>query len=49
MVGQPSRKYLWILAREPRLADGLYEALLAKAAARGYDVSRMQRTPQLPD
>ncbi|HUF21819.1 MAG TPA: lipocalin family protein [Burkholderiales bacterium] len=48
MVGQPSRKYLWILAREPQIPEAVYLDLLERAAAQGYDVSRMQRTPQPP-
>jgi apolipoprotein D and lipocalin family protein len=46
MVGLPSRKYLWILAREPSMSEAQYRGLLERAAAPGYDVSRMQRTPQ---
>lgn len=49
MVGQPSRKYLWILAREPDMSEAQYRELLERAAAQGYDVSRMKRTPQPVD
>ena len=44
LVGTPNRKYLWILARQPRLDPGAYEALTAKAAQQGFEISRLVRT-----
>lgn len=46
LVGHPDRDYLWILSRTPRLDDALYDALVAKAQAQGFEVSRLVRTPQ---
>jgi apolipoprotein D and lipocalin family protein len=46
VVGAPSRRYLWILSRTPRLNEELYRSLLAKMAAQGFDTSRMIRTFQ---
>ncbi len=46
VVGHPSRDYLWILARTPAIAPGLYASILAKIAAQGYDTSRLRRTVQ---
>lgn len=46
LVGHPSRDYLWILSRSPALEAATYERLVALAAAQGYDVSRIRRTPQ---
>ncbi len=37
LVGEPSRKYAWILARSPALDAPTREALLARAAALGFD------------
>lgn len=48
LVGTPNRKYLWILARTPRLEPAAYQALVARAAALGYDVARLERTPECP-
>ncbi len=48
VVGHPSRDYLWILSRTPQLDATTYRALVARAAAQGFDVSRLQRTPQRP-
>jgi apolipoprotein D and lipocalin family protein len=43
VVGEPGRKYLWILAREPRMEEALYRRLLDRATAQGYDVSKIIR------
>lgn len=48
LVGHPDREHLWILSRTPRIDDALYQELVAKARAQGFDVSRLARTPQ-PD
>ena len=48
LVGTPNRKYLWILAREPRLEESTYQALVARAAALEFDVARLARTPVCP-
>jgi apolipoprotein D and lipocalin family protein len=44
VVGTPSRKYLWILARSPRMDESIYSAILARAAGKGFDTSRVQLT-----
>ncbi len=44
LVGTPNRKYLWILARQPRMDPGAYAALVAKAAEQGFDIGRLVRT-----
>ncbi len=48
LVGTPDRKYLWILAREPRLGEADYEALVAKARQLGFPVERLEKTPICP-
>lgn len=46
LVGDPSREFLWVLSRTPHLdADTVAEAKRL-AAARGFDVDRLQMTPQ---
>jgi len=45
VVGAPNRDYLWILSRTPQLDEQLYQGLLTKMAARGFDTERMIRTP----
>lgn len=46
VVGHPKREYLWILSRTPQIDEVLYQELLAKARAQGFDVSRLERTLQ---
>jgi apolipoprotein D and lipocalin family protein len=46
IVGEPSREYLWILAREPTLAEAEYQALMAKVRAAGYDPQRLRRAAE---
>ena len=46
MVGHPQKKYLWILSRSPIMDDATYARLVGIAAAKGYDVSRLQKTDQ---
>jgi apolipoprotein D and lipocalin family protein len=46
VVGEPSREYLWILSRTPRMDDATYEVLLQRIAKQGYDTSKLVRTPQ---
>ena len=38
VVGGPSRKYLWILSRTPGMERAQFEAIRARAAAKGYPV-----------
>ena len=45
LVGEPSRKYAWVLARESELDDATLDALLARAAALGFDRDAFIRTP----
>lgn len=48
VVGDPSRRYLWILGREPAMDDATYRGLVAAAARAGFDTARLVRTPQSP-
>jgi len=46
VVGHPSRNYLWILSRTPTMEPADYEELLVRIRAHGYDLERLNRTPQ---
>lgn len=46
LVGTPDRKYLWILARAPRLDETVYRMLLDDARSQGFDVSKIEMPPQ---
>jgi apolipoprotein D and lipocalin family protein len=46
VVGDPARKYLWILGRSPEMDAATYESLVAAAHRLGFDTPRLVRTPQ---
>ena len=46
VVGHPSRDYLWILSRTPKMDESLYRDLVRRAEAQGYDERRLRRTKQ---
>ncbi|MEN9662458.1 MAG: hypothetical protein RL324_1407 [Verrucomicrobiota bacterium] len=48
VIGHPSRNYIWVLARTRSLPDDVYRGILDRAAAQGYDTSRMAKVPQPP-
>jgi apolipoprotein D and lipocalin family protein len=47
VIGEPSREYLWILARSPELPDDQYQALLQLAESKGFPVTELQRNRDL--
>ncbi len=46
LVGSPSRKYLWILARDPQLDESTYRRLVDKAQNLGFDTTRLMKVEQ---
>jgi apolipoprotein D and lipocalin family protein len=46
VVGHPSRDYLWILSRTPRMDEALYASIVERLAKAGYETHRLQRTLQ---
>ena len=46
LVGEPERKYLRILAREPQLDDATYKSIVARGAQLGFPVDKLMKTPQ---
>jgi len=49
MIGSSSPKYFWILSRTPQMDDSVYEMLLEKARARGYNLDKLYKVPQFGD
>jgi apolipoprotein D and lipocalin family protein len=45
-VGEPGRDYLWILARTPTVSRQAYGALLDRLERQGFDLSKLEVTPQ---
>jgi len=46
VVGDNSRKYLWILARTPQIDEALYSDLLKRISEKGFDTSKLEKNPQ---
>jgi lipocalin len=46
VVGEPGRKYLWILCRSKTMPDDLYDEIVARIHELGYDTSRLEKMPQ---
>jgi lipocalin len=47
VVGDPDRKYLWILSRSKTMPDELYDSIVARIHELGYDTSRLEKMPQI--
>ena len=45
LVGSPDRKYLWLLAREPRMDETTRQHYIAYARQQDFDVERLIHTP----
>lgn len=48
VIGLPSRKYVWIMAREPQMAPELYQDILARLSDIGYNVEDIQKVKYEP-
>jgi len=46
VVGEPSRKYLWILSRTPQMDDTTYREITERIRFLGYDPTRLLKTKQ---
>ena len=45
-VSEPKREYLWILSRSAKVDSAAYDALLARLSSQGFDLRRLEKTPQ---
>ena len=46
VVGEPGRRYLWILSREPQMDTALYQEIVERAMQRGFDTGKLLKTRQ---
>ncbi len=46
VVGHPDRDYLWILSRTPTMDPAVYDGILERLRAKGYETERLVRTTQ---
>lgn len=44
VIGEPKRRYLWILSRTPQMDSSVYNELLQKIKSHGYDITRLVKT-----
>lgn len=44
VIGEPDRRYLWILARSPEMDEILLSGILLKVKKQGYDIAPLIRT-----
>ncbi len=44
VVGDPSRKYLWILSREPEIDETTFEQILGRIKQQQYDITKLIKT-----
>ncbi|HEX8636506.1 MAG TPA: lipocalin family protein [Pyrinomonadaceae bacterium] len=45
-VGDPKREYFWILSRQPEMSDAVYQNILRRAEAKGFNPGKVVKTPQ---
>lgn len=43
VVGEPTRKNLWILSREKEMHEDLYQEILGRVSRQGYDISLLRK------
>ena len=48
VVGHPSKRWVWIMAREPSLDDDVLAGIRERLASVGYDIHRLVTIPQRP-
>ena len=46
VVGHPNREYLWILSRTPKMDEKVYQGILERVKAKGFDLAKLQLTVQ---
>ena len=46
VIGIPSRKYVWIMARDSVLPDEIYDKIIDNLELIGYNISKIKKVPQ---
>ena len=49
LVGGSTSDFLWILSRTPQMDNKIYQDLLDTAASRGYDLTKLEKVPQISE
>ena len=46
VVSHPNKEYLWILARKNKMEESIYQEIISKLKAKGFDLNKLPKTPQ---
>jgi apolipoprotein D and lipocalin family protein len=46
VVGEPGRNFFWILSRQPKMDETLYQSILERAKGLGFDIAKVEKTLQ---
>jgi apolipoprotein D and lipocalin family protein len=46
VVSHPDKKHLWILCRQPRMNESLYQSITGRLEQQGFDISKLKKTAQ---
>lgn len=47
VVSHPGRQYLWILSRTPQMESKVYNGILERLRANGFDLTKLKQTSQI--
>ena len=47
VIGYPSKKYVWIMSRNPQFDENIYNKILENLSNIGYDISLIKKVPQV--
>jgi apolipoprotein D and lipocalin family protein len=47
VVSHPSKKYLWILSKTPKMKNSIYQQILFRLKEKGFDLSKLKLTTQV--
>jgi len=47
IIGRTKRDYVWLMSRRSSIDESSYASLLAYIEAQGYDISKVQKVPQV--
>lgn len=47
VVSHPNREYLWILSRTPKMDKSIYDGIISRLKANGFDLTKLQLTEQI--
>ncbi len=46
VVSHPNKKYVWVLSRTSKMEDTVYQQIISRLKAKGFDLLKLQKTQQ---